>query len=214
MPGQCSWLSEEISGGSTPRIGALSTDGSRVWDGRFWVVKDPSSFPDRIIEAAPRPTPIDLISEHRGSHIGGVVLGSILGFVMTHFALNLSLIFMPPSNSVGSALDSLGTGIEIWALITFASAVVILSIGRQGVDVLLMRSMVVAFALGAGFASIFPIWFFSVGKWFLVMLVVGLEWAVVGGPVLTLFAILANLLWYRSFHSLRPQLGIFNRSRR
>jgi hypothetical protein len=214
MPGQCSPLSEEISGRSSPRIGALSTDGSRVWDGRFWVVKDPSPLPAQIVEPALRPAPIDFMPEHRGSHIGGVIFGSILGFAMTHFALNLSVAFMPPSDSVGSALDSLGTGIEIWAVITFASAVVILSIGRQGIDVLLLRSVVVAFALGAGFASMFPIWFFSVEKWLLAMLVVGLEWAVVGGPVLMLFAILANLLWYRSFHSLRPQLGIFNRSPR
>jgi len=203
-----------MPGRSVPRIGAHSTDGSRVWDGQFWVVNNPSTIPAQIIEPAPRPAPADLMSEYRSSHIGGVIFGSILGFLMTHFALNLSVIFMPPSDSVGSAFDSLGLGIEIWALITFASTVVILSIGRQGIDVLLLRSMVVAFALGAGFVSMFPIWFFSVGQWLVAMVEVGLEWAVVGGPVLMLFALLANLLWYRSIHSLKPQLGIFNRSGR
>lgn len=170
--------------------------------------------PALAIETAPRPGPAALRSEPRGAHIGGVVFGSILGFLMTHFALNLSVTFMPPSNSVGSALDSLGIGIETWAFITVASAVVILSVGRQGIDVLLLRSMVVAFFLGAGLASIFPIWFFSVGRWLVAMLEVGLEWALVGGPILTLFALLMNLLWYRSLYSLRPQLGIFNRRRR
>ena len=177
------------------------------------MAKDRTTPPAQVIESAPKPARSGFTSEHRGAHIGGVVFGSILGFLLTHFALNLSVTFMPPSNSVGSAFDSLGIGFETWAFITVASAVVILSVGRQGIDVLLLRSMVVAFFLGAGFASMFPIWFLSVGQWLVAMLEVGLEWALVGGPVLTLFAILANLLWYRSLYSLRPQLGIFSRRR-
>jgi hypothetical protein len=107
--------------------------------------------------------------------------------------------------------------------------VVIVSLGRQGIDVLFLRAILVAFIEGAAFIAIplianlsdttsgtqppaigpFPV--VALIPWPLIVIGVGLISAVFQGPILFAFATLANLLWYRSFKSLRPQLPIFNR---
>jgi hypothetical protein len=208
-------MSDAVRGGSSPEVGTVSADGSRVWDGRFWVLARPSEPLDQVLEPLPEPAPHHYEIEERGAHLGGVIVGAVLAFLLTHFALNLWSAFAPPADSVSSALDSLSIGISIWAVVTVASAVLILSVGEQGIDVLLLRSMVVAFALAAGFESIVPFWLFvPTGTWLLGMLEVGLKGALFVGPVLTLLVVPLNLLWYRSFRSLRPQLPIFKRRRR
>ena len=79
---------------------------------------------------------------------------------------------------------------------------------------LLLRAMMVAFILGAAFLVVVvaaPLPVTPGVSGILVVFIGGLISAVLGGPVLAAIVILANLLWYRSFRSLRPQLGAFNR---
>ena len=155
-------------------------------------------------------------SERRGFRLGGVVLAAIVGLVLSY-----SPIPMPAPGSLDAALNEIALVTLIRGWFMFAAVVLILSIGRQGIDVLLLRAMVVAFMLGAAFlgfllapALLFPIPVNPRVPWPFVVIAGGLIWAVILGPVITIFAALANLLWYRSFRSLRPQLGIFNRVQR
>ena len=100
---------------------------------------------------------------------------------------------------------------KLWGLITDVAIAVILSIGRQGIDVLLLRSAAVAFILGVIFVDTSSFPGISGPIWLIAAIVAGLVWMVIGGPLFALMAALANLAWYRSFGSLRPQLRIFNR---
>jgi hypothetical protein len=43
------------------------------------------------------------------------------------------------------------------------------------------------------------------------VILAGLLVATLSGPTVTFLAALANLLWYRSFRSLRPQFGLISR---
>lgn len=127
---------------------------------------------------------------------------------------------VPQASSVDSALREIAfvTGLRFW--LAFGLPVLILSIGRRGVDVHLLRAMILAFILGAFFMAFFftLIVAFSIPAnprvpGVAAVFMFGLIAAVTLGPILALFVIPLNLLWYRSFRSLRPQLGIFNRSR-
>ena len=139
--------------------------------------------------------------------IVGVVMGSI------HFP--------PPSTgSLESSLIGFMVANLVWGLLAYFAVVVILSLGRQGVDVLFLRGIVVAFIQGVAFMAIplvgnslngTPLRVVPGIVWPLVVFGVGLTSAVLQGPFLAAFATLANLLWYRSFESLRPQLPVFNR---
>jgi hypothetical protein len=163
--------------------------------------------------------------ERRGYGLGAVVLAPIVGVVMgnIHFPA-------PMTGSLDSALIGFLVTNLVWGLLTYGTVVVILSHGRQGVDVLFLRAILVAFIEGAAFiaipllanlwdatqatqsAAIGPVPVVALVPWPLVVLGVGLVSAVFQGPILFAFATLANLLWYRSFKSLRPQLPIFNRA--
>jgi hypothetical protein len=148
----------------------------------------------------------ELPYERRGVRPGGVVLAAVVGVV-------LSSIHLPAPNSLDSLIAIL-IGNLLLALLAFGGVIVILSIGRQGADVLLLRAMVAAFiqgAAGAIFVAATPFPFTPPFPWALVVFVVGLFWAVTAGPLYAAIAMLANLLWYRSFSSLRPQLPILNR---
>jgi hypothetical protein len=142
-------------------------------------------------------------------------------------AAGLVLTFVPiPVQSPGSlesALNEIALVTEIRVLVASAAVVVILSLGRQGIDVLLLRAMLAAFLMGAAligfilgavFLAPIPIPITPRVPWPVVVGAVGLICAVLLGPFIAVGAALANLLWYRSFRSLRPQLGIFNRARR
>jgi hypothetical protein len=199
-----------------PEIGTLSANGSRRWDGQFWV---PVYTDPPVDQTAPpvvyRPVAREFDYERRGYGLGAVVLAPIVGVVMgnIHFPA-------PATGSVDSALIGFLVTNLVWGLLTYGAVVVILSLGRQGVDVLLLRAVVVAFIQGAAFMAI-PLIGNSLTAtpfqavpgivWPLAVLVVGFFSALLQGPILFVFAILANLLWYRSFRSLRPQLPILNR---
>jgi hypothetical protein len=162
--------------------------------------------------------------ERRGYGLGAVVLAPIVGVVMG------SIRFPAPSTgSLDSGVIGFLVTNLIWSVLTYGAVVVILSLGRQGVEVLFLRAILVAFIEGAAFIAIplvanlwdatqatqsvaigpFPV--MALIPWPLVVFGVGLISAVIQGPILFAFAVLANLLWYRSFRSLRPQLPIFNR---
>jgi hypothetical protein len=208
-----------------PEIGTLSANGSRRWDGHFWV----PVYTDAPVEQLPppvayRPVAREFDYERRGYGLGAVALAPVVGVVMG------SIHFPAPSTG---ALDSSVIGFLVtnlvWGLLTYGAVVVILSLGRQGVDVLFLRALLVAFIEGAALIAIplvanlwdatratqsgtigpFPV--VALIPWPLVVIGVGLISAVFQGPILFAFATLANLLWYRSFRSLRPQLPIFNR---
>lgn len=160
-----------------------------------------------------QPVPTELTWERRGFRLGGVVLAAVVGLVLSY-----SPIPMPPPGSLDEALTEIAIVFFIRSWFMFAAVVVILSIGRQGIDVLLVRAMVVAFILGVAFIGFLlsPALFFPIPvnpriPLPIAVIAGGLLWAVILGPVTAIFAALANLLWYRSFRSLRPQLRIFNR---
>jgi hypothetical protein len=159
-----------------------------------------------------RPVSDDLWSERRRFGFGGVILAAVVGEVLASIHFNL-----PWSGSMESALSAMLIANLLWGLVTYGSVVVILSIGRRGIDVLLLRAMLVAFVLGAGFFVVLlvtPLPATSRVPALLIVATAGLIAAGTLGPILATYAILANLLWYRSLTSLRPQLGIFNRVQR
>jgi hypothetical protein len=156
--------------------------------------------------------------ERRGYGLGAVVLAPIVGVIMggIHFPA-------PATGSLDSSLIGFLVINLVWGLLAYGAVVVILSLGRQGVDVLFLRAILVAFIEGAAFVAIPLIanqWDATqsiqppaIGPFRVVALTLGVGFvsAVFQGPILFAFATLANLLWYRSFKSLRPQLPIFNR---
>lgn len=179
----------------------------------FWVPLRTHNQLDELPPLVVRSVPTELTWERRGFRLGGVVLAVVVGLVLTY-----SPIPMPPAGSLDEALTEIAIVFFIRSWFMFAAVVLILSIGRQGIDLLLLRAMVVAFILGAAFMGLLlsPALFFPIPvnpriPLPLVVLAGGLMWAVILGPVTAIFAMLANLLWYRSFRSLRPQLRIFNR---
>ena len=193
----------------SPDVGTVSADGSRVWDGSFWVRHQSDQPFQELPPPIAGPVSDDLWSERRRFGFGGVILAAVVGEVLSsiHFTL-------PWSGSLESALTAMLIANLIWGLFTWASVVVILSIGRRGIDVLLLRAMLVAFILGVAFLIVLVVMPLPVTPRVPALLIVftaGLISAVTLGPVLAMFSILANLLWYRSLTSLRPQLGVFNR---
>ena len=208
-----------------PEVGTLSSNGSRRWNGQFWVpvyTNPPVELLAPPVEYRPVARVFDY--ERRGYGLGAVLLAPIVGVVMgsIHFPT-------PATGSLDSNLIGFLVINVVWGLFTYGAVVVIVSLGRQGIDVLFLRAMLVAFIEGAAFIAIplvanlwdvtratqsaaigqFPV--MALIPWPLVVLGVGLISAVFQGPILFAFATLANLLWFRSFRSLRPQLPIFNR---
>jgi hypothetical protein len=194
-------------------VGNLSADGSRRWDGRFWVLVHPDTPPDPFSAPVARPRASHEWSERRTFGLGGVILAALVAI-----AVIVMPIPAPRPDSLQSALNEMAIVTELRSLFAFGLPVLILSIGRRGIDVQLLRAVLVAFILGAALVSafwlmtvVFPIPINPRLPGLFAVLLGGLVVAVTAGPVLALFVILANLLWYRSFRSLRPQLGIFNR---
>jgi hypothetical protein len=208
-----------------PDIGTLSANGSRRWDGQYWV----PVYTDAPSEQLPPPVIYRPATEfafaRRGYGLGGVVLAPIVGVVMgsIHFP-------PPPTGSLDSSVIGFLVINLVWGLLSYGAVVMILSLGRQGVDVLFLRAILVAFIEAAAFIAIplianlwdttsgtqplaigpFPV--MALIPWPLVVIGLGLVSAMFQGPILFAFATLANLLWYRSFKSLRPQLPVFNRA--
>jgi hypothetical protein len=209
-----------------PEIGTLSANGSRRWDGQFWV---PVYTEPPVEQFSPpvvyRPVAREFdYYERRGFGLGALVLAPIVGVVMGSIRFPV-----PTTGSLDSSLIGFVVTNVVWSLLSYGAVVVIVSLGRQGIDVLFLRAILVAFIEGAAFMAIplvanlwdvtwgipslthGPLPVLALIPWPLVVLGVGLVSAVVQGPILFAFAAVANLLWYRSFRSLRPQLPIFNR---
>ena len=208
-------MTETARDRNLPEVGTLSSDGSRMWDGKFWVRHESDlpfrEFPTPVL----RPAADELWEERRGFRLGGVVLAAAVCLVISYVPIP-----MPNPGSLQWALGELAFVTLLRFLFAFGAVVVILSVGRQGIDVLLLRAMLTSFILGAAFAGFIlsavflapiPTPVTSNFTWLLVVIRSGLTFAVLLGPVLAVLAALANLLWYRSFRSLRPQLRVFNR---
>lgn len=187
---------------TTPEAGTLSADGSRRWDGSFWVPVRPEdrvdvSFPT----GAPRPRG-EFFLEQRGFGLAGVIAATVIGILLTHLHLNLPAIVPLQTAVVQILLSNF-----LWLLFSYGTIVAILSLGRHGVDVMVLRGMAVAFWLGVALFALPPLDAFQAGwSGVLVMLVSGLVWAALAGPIFGVYASLANVIWYRGAHQLRPQI--------
>lgn len=201
------------TGRASPEAGTLSADGSRRWDGKFWVVERTDRPLDEFIPPVVRPVADEFAWERQSFRLGRVVLAAALALVITFFPIPA-----PSPGSLDSALTELAVVTLLRVLFTFSAVVVILSLGRQGIDVLLMRAMLTAFLIGSAVMGLFFVLFVAIPipvtpriPWPFVVILGGLFIAVQLGPVVAVVSGLANLLWYRSLRSLRAQLGLFSR---
>jgi hypothetical protein len=198
---------------TSPEVGSISADGSRAWDGRFWVLTATGHRLDELPPLQIRRQAAEFSPEQRGYRLGRVVLAAIVGLT-----LGFIPIPAPSPGSLDSALTELAVVTLLRVLLTFVAVVVILSLGRQGIDVLLLRAMLTAFLMGSAVMGLFFVLFVVIPipvtpriPWPFVVMLGGLIFAVLLGPVVAVFSALANLLWYRSLRSLRALLGIFSR---
>jgi hypothetical protein len=201
------------TGRASAEVGTLSADGSRRWDGKFWVAERSDRPLDEFLPPVVRPVADEFAWERQGIRLGGVVLAAAVALVITFLPIPA-----PSPGSLDSALTELAVVTLLRVLFTFFAVVVILSLGRQGIDVLLLRAMITAFLIGSAVAGLFFVLFVAVPipvtlriPWPFVVMLGGLFFAVQLGPVVAVVSALANLLWYRSLRSLRAQLGIFSR---
>lgn len=190
-------------------MGDRSADGTRMFDGKYWVLQRT----ERFQESAPRideHLPLREFAHERSGGFGfsGLIIASAVGLVIAYAPYPA-----PSASSVEDALQMLAISILIRIWGTFIAVVLILSIGRRPIDIMLARSMIVAFVLG------FPL-FFGLGLLLTVVptgarstvpyialpFIAGAIYAVTLGPVIAIVATVANLLWYRSFRSLKPWL--------
>jgi hypothetical protein len=119
-----------------------------MWDGKFWVRNEPDlplrEFPLPVI----RPASDELWVERRGLRLGSVALAATVCLV-------ISFVPIPGPNpgSLEGALGELAVVTLLRFVFAFGAVVVILSVGHQGIDVLLLRAMLTAFILGAAFVG-------------------------------------------------------------
>jgi hypothetical protein len=201
------------TGRTSPEAGTLSADGSRRWDGKFWVAEHTDRPLDEFLPPVVRPVADGFAWERQGFRLGGVVLAAAVALVIGFFPIPA-----PRPGSLDSALTELAVVTLFRILFTFFAVVVILSVGRQGIDVLLLRAMLTAFLIGSAVMALFFALFVAIPipvtpriPWPLVVMLGGLFFAVQLGPVVAVVSALANLLWYRSLRSLRTQLRIYSR---
>jgi hypothetical protein len=199
----------------SPAVGTLSADGSRRWDGRFWV---PIRNDYRLHELPPpavRQLTVEFSPDRRSLRLGGVILASVVGV-----ALFLMPLPAPSAGSLEGALTELALLVLLRVLLPFVAVVLILSVGRQGLDVLLLRGLLTAFLMGAALIGLFlgAVFFGPIPvpvelsiPWPFAVTLGGLLLATLFGPTVTFVAALANLLWYRSLRSLRAQFGRISR---
>jgi hypothetical protein len=176
-----------------------------MWNGKFWVRVKSDPPLSELPPPTARPAPIEFAPERRSLRLGGVLAAAVVGVALGHLHINL-----PGSGSLESTVKEMLVANLLWGLFTNGCVVLILSVGRQGIDVLLLRAIAVGFILGATLLGLGPLPIMG-WVWLLAIFVSGLIYAALAGPILAVFAVLANLLWYRSFRSLRPQLPVFNR---
>jgi hypothetical protein len=127
---------------------------------------------------------------------------------------------VPSPESLDAAVTELLVVLALRVLLPFVAAVLILSLGRQGMDVLFLRALLTCFLMGATIVALILWAIFSLpiplpieprlpGPFEVIL--GGLLVATLLGPTVTFVAALANLLWYRSLRSLRAQLGLISR---
>jgi hypothetical protein len=201
------------TGRASPEVGTLSADGYRRWDGRFWVAERSDRPLDEFPPPVVRPVADEFAWERQGFRLGGVVLAAAVALVTSFIPIP-----GPSPGSLDSALTELAVVTLLRVVFTFVAVVVILSLGRQGIDVLLLRAMLTTFLIGSAVMGLFFVLFVVIPipvmpriPWPFVVMLGGLFFAVQLGPVVAVVSALANLLWYRSLRSLRAQLGIFSR---
>jgi hypothetical protein len=201
------------TGRASPEVGTLSADGSRRWNGKFWVAERTGRPLDEFLPPVVRSVADEFARERRGFRLGGVVLAAAVALVISFIPIPA-----PSPGSLNSALTELAVVALLRVLFAFFAVVLILSLGRQGIDVLLLRAMLTAFLIGSAVMGLFFDLFVSIPipvtpriPWPFVVMLGGLFFAVQLGPVVAVVSALANLLWYRSLRSLKTQLGIFSR---
>jgi hypothetical protein len=206
-------VDESPSGRGSPEVGTLSPDGSRRWDGKLWVlIRNDYPLEDFSPSTMRRPSG-EFSPDRRSFRLGRVVVAAIVALVIIFIRIPA-----PTPGSLDAALTELAVVTVLRFLVAFAAVVVIISLGRQGIDMLILRAMLTVFLIGAALVGLiidavfsFPIPVTPRIPWPFVVILGGLILAVTLGPVFALPAALANLFWYRSLKSLRAQLGLFNR---
>ncbi|HSS94748.1 MAG TPA: hypothetical protein VLR46_12295 [Candidatus Dormibacteraeota bacterium] len=160
----------------------------------------------RVVERPLRS--LEFSSSRAGFGFRGVIIATVVGLVFA-YAPYPAL----PASSLDGAIQELAISLEIRTYGTLIVVALILSVGRQAIDVLLLRSMIVAFVIGVFFAGMIVLAAVAASipvtprvPWVVVVLAGGLIASVTSGPLLAIVATLVNLLWYRSFRSLRPWL--------
>ena len=196
--------------GSIPEVGVPSSDGSRVWNGQFWVrVGGPEEHVAETPALPDQPRHIELFEERRRFGFPGLLVAAVVGVVLTNLHFTLPTF---GASTLADALSRLVIVNLVWTVAAYLVVIVILSLGERGVDVMLLRAMLVAFVVGAAYVWLSPLSLvLHGGDWLKVVLVAGLVFGLLVGPTLAVYAILVNFIWYRSSRSLRPQLGFFDR---
>jgi len=197
-----------------PQIGDRSPDGSRVYDGKYWVLQRTAPVIEEYVPPAEQYLPLHEFRHERGGFgFGGLIVAIAVGLVLAYAPYPAI-----STDSFDTALQELAISFFIRSWGTFIAVFLILSIGRRAIDVQLLRSMIVAFVLGFVFFLAFTYLFLGLSLLGLrdtsrvppiaLPFIGGAIWAVTLGPVIAIAATLANLLWYRSFRSLKPWLLI------
>jgi hypothetical protein len=195
-----------------PQIGDRSPDGSRVYDGKYWVLQRTAPVIEEYVPPAEQHLRLHEFPHERGGFgFGGLIVAIAVGLVLAYAPYPAI-----PTDSFDTALEELAISFFIRSWGTFISVFLILSIGRRAIDVQLLRSMIVAFVLGFVFFLAFTYLFLGLSLLgvkdtsrvppIALPFIGGAIWAVTLGPVIAIAATLANLLWYRSFRSLKPWL--------
>ncbi len=202
------------------QVGDRSPDGSRVYDGKFWVPqRTEAAIQEYATPAERHPRSYEFPQERGGFGFGGLIVAIGVGLV---------LAYAPypgiPTDSLDFAMSELAISVLIRTLGTFIAVFLILSIGRRAIDIQLLRSVIVAFVLGFVFFLAFTYLLLGLSLFGLrgtssvppnaLPFIGGAAWGVTLGPLIAIAATLANLLWYRSFRSLKPWLLVRREVRR
>jgi hypothetical protein len=195
-----------------PQVGDRSPDGSRVYDGKYWVLQRTEPAIQEYATPAEQHLPPNEFPQERGGFgFGGLIVAIGVGLVLAYAPYPAI-----PTDSFNVAMSELAISLFIRTWGTFIAVFLILSIGRRAIDIQLLRSVIVAFVLGFVFFLAFTYLFLGLSLLgvrgasrvppIVLPFLGGATWGVTLGPVIAIAATLANLLWYRSFRSLKPWL--------
>src|ERR1700730_14020652 len=119
-------MSELHQGRHNPQVGTLSPDGSRMWDGNFWV----RIRSDRPLDPLP-PSPLRPLarvhaSDTRGFRPGGMVLAGVVAAVMSNIHPTLPF----SDGSAAATLTEMRLAGFLLALVTYVAGAVTLRARR------------------------------------------------------------------------------------